>query len=117
MTVFLRWLLLPLIALIVLLFWKGSPLLIKIALLIIPLTVIIGWFVHEGGFVRGGGLATVYGLLAVIAFLICYEIGLLINRYYLVKKSISTVQDDILLFIGLGILIITVIYFLVKLSD
>lgn len=116
MTIFLRWLLLPLLGLIALLFWKGSPILIKSALLIIPLILIVGWFVHEGAFTSGGGLATAYGLLSIIAFLLCYEIGLLINRFYLTKKSIPTIQDDILLIIGLVTLIIAIVYFLIAIS-
>ena len=116
MTLLLRWLLVPIIALIALLFWKGSPLLIKSALLIIPLALIIGWFGHEGAFSGGGGLAKAYGLLALIAFLICYEIGLLFHRYYLVKKSIASAQDDVFLIIGLVLLLLSIVYFLIVIS-
>jgi hypothetical protein len=117
MTLLLRWLLLPIIVLIALLFWKGSPIIIKSALLIIPVTLIIGWFGHEGAFSGSGGLAKVYGLLALIAFLICYEIGLLINRFQMVKKSIDTTQDDILLVIALILLIVSIVYFLISISE
>ncbi len=116
MTVFLRWLLLPIIIVIGLLFWKGSPILIKSALLILPLAVIIGWFVHEGGFTSGGGLATIYGLLSILAFLLCYEIGLFIHRFYLVKKGVATNEDDLFLVIGLVILVIATIYFFISIS-
>lgn len=116
MTLLLRWLWIPIIALIALLFWKGSPIIIKAALLIIPAAGIIGWFIHEGAFSSGSGLATVYGLLALAAFLFCYEIGLLFHRFYLAKKSLDTTQDDILLTIGLVLLVISVIYFLVVIS-
>lgn len=116
MTILLRWLLLPIIALIGLLFWKGSPLIIKSTLLLIPLAGIIGWFAHEGAFSGSGGLEKVYGLLTLIAFLILYEIGMLIDRFYLVKKSISTTQDDVLLVIGLTLLIVSIVYFLILVS-
>ncbi|MEN2402124.1 hypothetical protein GKZ90_0020205 [Flavobacterium sp. MC2016-06] len=116
MTILLRWLLIPILILIVLLFWKGSPLLIKIALFIIPLAIIIGWFAHEGAFGRGGGLENLYGSLTLIVFLFCYEIGMLFHRYYLAKKNISTIEDDILLIIGLIFLIISIIYFLIAIS-
>jgi hypothetical protein len=117
MTLLLRWLLLPIIALIALLFWKGSPLLIKSTLLIIPLALIIGWFAHEGAFSGSGGLEKVYGLLTLIGFLLFYEIGMLIDRYYLVIKSISSAVDDILLIIGLVLLIVSVIYFVIIISE
>lgn len=117
MTVLLRWLLLPILALLALLFWKGSPLLIKSALLIIPVTGIVGWFVHEGALSGSGGLAKIYGLITLIGFLLIYEIGLLIDRYYLAKKSISTTQDDILLVIGLVLLIASIVNFLIAISE
>lgn len=116
MTVFLRWLLLPIIGLIALLFWKGSPILIKSLLLIFPLVLIIAWFVHEGAFSSGGGLTTIYSVLAIISFLVCYEIGLLIHRFYLIKKGVTTNEDDILLLIGLVILVIATIYFFISIS-
>jgi hypothetical protein len=116
MTLFLRWLLLPIIALIALLFWKGSPIMIKLVLLIVPLVLIVSWFAHEGAFSGSDGLATAYGLLSLMAFLFCYEIGLLFHRYYLVKKSIATAQDDILLIIGLVLLIVSLVYFLIVIS-
>jgi hypothetical protein len=116
MTLLLRWLLLPIIALIALLFWKGSPLLIKSSLLIIPLVLIVSWFAHEGAFSGSGGLAKMYGLLTLIAFLLCYEIGLLLHRFYLAKKSIDTIQDDVLLIIGLILLILSFIFFLIVIS-
>lgn len=116
MTLLLRWLLLPIIALIALLFWKGSPIMIKSALLIVPVALIVSWFAHEGAFSGSGGLAKAYGLLSLITFLLCYEIGLLFHRYYLVKKSIDTVQDDVLLIIGLVLLIISIVYFLIVIS-
>lgn len=116
MTLLLRWLLIPIIVLIGLLFWKGSPLLIKSTLLIIPLALIISWFAHEGAFSGSGGLERIYGLITVIGFLFLYEIGLLFHRYYLIKKNIATAEDDILLIIGLVLLIVSVVYFLVVLS-
>lgn len=116
MTLLLRWLLLPIIALIALLFWKGSPLLIKLTLLIVPLALIISWFAHEGAFSGGGGLAKMYGLLTIIAFLICYEIGMLINRFYLAKKSIGTMHDDILLTTGFVLLLVSIVFFLIIIS-
>lgn len=116
MTLLLRWLLIPIIALIVLLFWKGSPVMIKSTLLIVPLVLIVSWFGHEGAFSGSGGLEKVYGLLTVMVFLFCYEIGMLVNRFYLVKKSISTAQDDILLIIGLVLLLVSTIYFLISIS-
>lgn len=117
MTILLRWLLLPIIALLALLFWKGSPLLIKLTLLIIPLALIIGWFAHEGAFNGSGGLEKVYGLISLIGFLFFYEIGLLIDRYQLAKKSISTTEDDALLIIGLVLLILSIVYFLIAISE
>jgi len=116
MTLLLRWLLVPIIALIVLLFWKGSPLLIKSALLIVPLVVIISWFAHEGAFSGSGGLEKLYGILNIIAFLICYEFGMLFNRFYLAKKSIETVHDDVLLTIGAVILVLSIVYFFIIIS-
>ena len=116
MTLLLRWLLLPIIALIALLFWKGTPLIIKSTLLIIPLVGIIAWFAHEGAFSRSGGLEKIYGLLTVIGFLLLYEIGLLFDRYYLAKKSISTAEDDTLLIIALVLLIVSVVYFAIVVS-
>jgi hypothetical protein len=116
MTLLLRWLLLPIIALIVLLFWKGSPIIIKSTLLIVPLAIIVAWFAHEGAFSGSGGLERLYGILTLIAFLVCYEIGLLFNRFYLAKKSIDTMQDDILLTVGLVLLIASIIYFLILVS-
>lgn len=117
MTILLRWLLLPIIALIALLFWKGSPLLIKSTLLIVPLALIISWFAHEGAFSGSGGLEKVYGLLTVIGFLFFYEIGLLIDRYSLVKKNISTTEDNVLLVIGLVLLIAAIVSFLISISE
>jgi hypothetical protein len=116
MTLLLRWLLVPIIALIVLLFWKGSPIIIKLTLLIVPLVIIISWFAHEGAFSGSGGLAKIYGILTIIAFLVCYEVGMLFNRYYLAKKSLNTIEDDILLIIGLVVLIPSIIYFLILIS-
>lgn len=116
MTLLLRWLLIPIIALIALLFWKGSPVIIKSTLLIVPLVIIVSWFAHEGAFSGSGGLERLYGILTLIAFLICYEIGLLFNRFYLAKKSIDTMQDDVLLTIALIILIASIVYFLVLIS-
>lgn len=116
MTVLLRWLLLPILALLALLFWKGSPIIIKSALLIIPLILIVSWFVHEGALSGSGGLAKIYGLVALIAFLLCYEIGLLFHRFYLIKKSIDTIQDDVFLIIGLVLLIVSIVYFLIAIS-
>lgn len=116
MTLLLRWLLLPIIALIVLLFWKGSPIVIKSTLLIVPLAIIVAWFAQEGAFSGSGGLDRLYGILTLIAFLVCYEIGLLFNRFYLAKKSIDTMQDDILLTVGLVLLIASIIYFLILVS-
>ncbi|MFH7019031.1 hypothetical protein [Flavobacterium sp. FlaQc-47] len=116
MTLLLRWLLIPIIGLIALLFWKGSPILIKSALLIVPLALIIAWFGHEGAFSGSGGLEKLYGLLVVIAFLLCYEIGLLIHRFSLVKKNIPTIEDDILLIIGLILLIVSIVFFLIVVS-
>lgn len=116
MTVLLRWLLFPILALVALLFWKGSPLLIKSALLIIPIAGIVGWFAHEGAFSGSGGLAKIYGLVTLIGFLLVYEIGLLFDRYHLAKKSISTTQDDILLVIGLVLLIASIVNFLIAIS-
>lgn len=116
MTLLLRWLLIPILALIVLLFWKGSPIIIKSTLLILPLVLIVSWFAHEGAFSGSGGLAKVYGILTIIAFLVCYEIGMLLNRFYLAKKSIDTMQDDILLIIGLVLLIPSIIYFFILIS-
>lgn len=116
MTLLLRWLLVPIIALIVLLFWKGSPIIIKSTLLIVPLVIIISWFAHEGAFSGSGGLAKIYGILTIIAFLVCYEVGMLFNRYYLSKKSLNTIEDDILLIIGLVVLIPSIIYFLILIS-
>lgn len=117
MTLLLRWLLVPIIALIVLLFWKGSPIMIKLALLVLPLVLIVSWFAHEGAFSGSGGLAKMYGLLTAIVFLVCYEIGMLINRFYIAKKSIDTVQDDILLTIGLALLLLSIVFFLIVISD
>ncbi|TDO84213.1 hypothetical protein EV143_101659 [Flavobacterium chryseum] len=117
MTILLRWLLLPIIALLALLFWKGSPLLIKSSLLVIPLGLIIGWFAHEGAFGGSGGLEKVYGLITLIGFLFFYEIGLLIVRYQLAKKSLSTTEDDVLLIIGLVLLISSIVYFLIAISE
>jgi hypothetical protein len=116
MTLLLRWLWIPIIALIALLFWKGSPIIIKSALLIIPLAGIIGWFAHEGAFSGSGGLEKAYGLITLIGFLFFYEIGLLVHRYYIVKKSISTTEDDIFLTIGLALLIVSIVYFLIIIS-
>lgn len=116
MTLLLRWLLLPIIALIALLFWKGSPVLIKSSLLIIPLVLIISWFAHEGAFSGSGGLEKLYGILTIIAFLVCYEAGMLFNRFYLAKKSIETVHDDILLTIGAVILVLSIVYFFIIIS-
>ncbi|MCC9062037.1 hypothetical protein [Flavobacterium piscisymbiosum] len=116
MTLLLRWLLVPIIALIALLFWKGSPLLIKSALLIVPLVVIVSWFAHEGAFSGSGGLEKLYGILTIIAFLVCYEVGMLFNRFYLAKKSIETAQDDILLTIGAIILVLSIVYFFIIIS-
>lgn len=116
MTLLLRWLLVPMIALIALLFWKGSPILIKSALLIVPLVVIVSWFAHEGAFSGSGGLEKLYGILTIIAFLICYEVGMLFNRFYLAKKSIETVQDDVLLTIGAVILVLSIVYFFIIIS-
>lgn len=116
MTLLLRWLWIPIIALIVLLFWKGSPIIIKSALMIIPAALIAGWFIHEGAFSNGGGLATVYGLLTLMAFLFCYEIGLLFHRFYLVKKNMETIEDDVLLIIGLVLLLVSIVYFLIVIS-
>lgn len=116
MTLLLRWLLVPIIALIALLFWKGSPLLIKSALLIVPLVFIVSWFVHEGAFSGSGGLEKLYGILTIIAFLVCYEVGMLFNRFYLAKKSIETAQDDILLTIGAIILVLSIVYFFIIIS-
>lgn len=59
MTALLRWLLIPLLLLIGLLFWKCSPLLIKSVLLIVPVALIVGWFAHEGAFSGSGGLAKI----------------------------------------------------------
>ncbi|MBF4493742.1 hypothetical protein IRZ83_16395 [Flavobacterium sp. JLP] len=117
MTLLLRWLFIPIIVLIVLLFWKGSPLLIKSALLIVPAVGIISWFAYEGAFSGGGGLEKIYGLLTLIGFLMVYEIGMLVDRYYLVKKSISTVEDDVLLITGVVLLIASVIYFVIAISE
>lgn len=117
MTLLLRWLLVPIIALIVLLFWKGSPIMIKLALLVVPLVLIVSWFAHEGAFSGSGGLAKMYGLLTAIVFLVCYEIAMLINRFYIAKKSINTVQDDILLTIGLALLLLSIVFFLIVISD
>lgn len=117
MTLLLRWLLLPIIALIALLFWKGSPLLIKSTLLIVPLVLIVSWFAHEGAFNGSGGLAKMYGLLTIIAFLVCYEVGLLIHKFYFIKKSIETTQDNILLTIGFILLIVSIVFFLIVISD
>ncbi|KUJ59777.1 hypothetical protein AR687_21465 [Flavobacteriaceae bacterium CRH] len=116
MTLLLRWLLIPILFLIGLLFWKGSPLLIKSTLLIVPIAGIIGWFAHEGAFSGSGGLAKVYGLLTLIGFLFFYEIGLLIDRYYLAKKSVSTTEDNVLLIIGLVLLIASIVNFLIAIS-
>jgi len=116
MTLLLRWLLVPIIALIVLLFWKGSPLLIKSTLLIVPLVVIVSWFAHEGAFSGSGGLEKLYGILTIIAFLVCYEVGMLFNRFYLAKKSIETAQDDVLLTIGAIILVLSIVYFFIIIS-
>ena len=116
MTLLLRWLLVPIIALIVLLFWKGSPILIKSTLLIVPLVVIVSWFAHEGAFSGSGGLEKLYGILTIIAFLVCYEVGMLFNRFYLAKKSIETVQDDVLLTIGAIILVLSIVYFFIIIS-
>jgi len=117
MTLLLRWLLIPIIALIALLFWKGSPIIIKSALLIVPLVLIVSWFAHEGAFSGSGGLAKMYGLLTLIAFLVCYEIGLLLHRFYLAKKSLDTIQDDALLIIGLILLILSIVSFLIVISE
>ncbi|WP_264535340.1 hypothetical protein [Flavobacterium sp. N1736] len=116
MTVLLRWLLIPILALIALLFWKGSPLVIKSTLLIVPLAAIVGWFAHEGAFSGSGGLAKIYGLLALIGFLFLYEIGMLFHRYQLAKKNISTTEDTIFLLIGLVLLIVFVVNFLIAIS-
>ncbi|MFH6993199.1 hypothetical protein [Flavobacterium sp. FlaQc-48] len=116
MTLLLRWLLVPIIALIVLLFWKGSPVVIKSALLIVPLVLIVSWFAHEGAFSGNGGLARLYGLAALIAFLLCYEIGLLFHRYSLIRKNVNTVEDDVLLIIGLVLLLFSIVYFVIVLS-
>ncbi|MFQ6601261.1 hypothetical protein [Flavobacterium sp. C3NV] len=116
MTLLLRWLLVPIIALIALLFWKGSPILIKSALLIVPLVVIVSWFAHEGAFSGSGGLEKLYGILTIIAFLVCYEVGMLFNRFYLAKKSIETAQDDVLLTIGAIILVLSIVYFFIIIS-
>lgn len=116
MTLLLRWLLVSIIALIVLLFWKGSPILIKSALLIVPLVVIVSWFAHEGAFSGSGGLEKLYGILTIIAFLVCYEVGMLFNRFYLAKKSIETAQDDVLLTIGAIILVLSIVYFFIIIS-
>ncbi|WP_394776979.1 hypothetical protein [Flavobacterium sp.] len=116
MTLLLRWLLIHIIALIALLFWKGSHIMIKSALLIIPLALIIAWFGHEGAFSGSGGLEKLYGLLALIAFLLCYEIGILFHRFHLIKKNIPTTQDDVLLIIGLILLIVSIIFFLIVLK-
>ncbi|MEZ0128734.1 hypothetical protein AB9T88_02630 [Flavobacterium sp. LBUM151] len=116
MTVLIRWLSIPILLLIALLFWKGSPLVIKSSLLIIPMVVIIGWFAHEGAFSGSGGLAKIYGLLALIGFLFLYEIGMLLHRYQLVKKSINTTEDTIFLIIGLILLIISLVSFLIAIS-
>lgn len=117
MTILLRWLLIPILALIALLFWKGSPLVIKVTLLIVPLAIIIGWFAHEGAFSGSGGLAKIYGLLALIGFLILYEIGMLIDRYSLIKKNISTTENNVLLIIGLVLLIACIVNFLIAISE
>ncbi len=116
MTILLRWLLVPIIALIVLLFWKGSPILIKLTLLIVPVVGIISWFGHEGAFSGSGGLEKVYGLATLIGFLFFYEIGMLIHRYQLAHKNIGTSQDDVFLIIGLVLLIVSIVYFLVVIS-
>jgi hypothetical protein len=116
MTVLIRWLSIPILLLIALLFWKGSPFVIKSSLLIIPLVVIIGWFAREGAFSGSGGLAKIYGLLALIGFLFLYEIGMLLHRYQLVKKSISTTEDTIFLIIGLILLIVSLVSFLIAIS-
>ncbi|MDA6072664.1 hypothetical protein NJT12_23870 [Flavobacterium sp. AC] len=116
MTLLLRWLLIPIIALIILLFWKGSPIMIKSVLLIIPLILIVGWFGHEGAFTGSGGLAKAYGLLSLAVFLFCYEIGLLFHRYYLAKKDANTIEDDVLLIIGLVLLMASFVYFLIVIS-
>ena len=113
----LQWLLLPIIALIVFLFWKGSALLIKLVLLVVPLAIIIDWFVHEGAFQRnGGGLATMYGTLSIAAFLLCYEIGMLIHCFYLSHKGISTKEDGIFLMVGFALLLASIVWFLVSVS-
>jgi len=117
MTVLLRWLLIPILALIALLFWKGSPLVIKITLLIVPVVIIVSWFAHEGAFSGSGGLAKVYGLLALIGFLILYEIGILIDRYYLAKKNISTTENNVLLIIGLILLMACIVNFIIAISE
>lgn len=117
MTLLLRWLLVPIIAMIILLFWKGSPILIKSALLIVPLVLIVNWFAHEGAFSGSGGLEKLYGILTIIAFLVCYEIGMLFNRFYLAKKSIENVHDDILLTIGAVILVLSIVYFFIIISE
>lgn len=113
----LQWLLLPIIALIVFLFWKGSALLIKLVLLVVPLAIIIGWFIHEGAFRRnGGGLETMYGTLSIAAFLLCYEIGMLIHRFYLSHKGLSTKEDGIFLLVGLVLLLASIVWFMVSIS-
>jgi hypothetical protein len=117
MTVLIRWLSIPILVLIALLFWKGSPLIIKSTLLIIPVAGIIGWFAHEGAFSGSGGLAKIYGLITLIGFLFFYEIGLLIDRYYLSQKNISTREDNILLTIGLILLIAAIVNFLISISE
>ena len=116
MTVLIRWLSIPIILLIGLLFWKGSPLIIKSTLLIIPIVLIIGWFTHEGAFSGGGGLAKIYGLLTLIGFLFIYEIGMLFHRYQLSKKNISTTEDNIFLIIGLILLMASIASFLIAIS-
>ena len=113
----LQWLLVPIIALIVLLFLKGSTLLIKLVLLVVPLVVIIAWFVHEGAFRRnGGGLETMYGTLSVAAFLLCYEIGMLIHRFYLSHKELNTTEDNVFLLVGLVLLLASIVWFMVSIS-
>jgi hypothetical protein len=116
MTILLRWLAIPIIALIVLLFWKGSSLVIKLALLIVPLIGLVAWFAHEGAFDRRMGLADIYAASSIAAFLLCYETGMLIHRWVLVHKGMSTHEDNIFLIVGLVLLLTAFIYFLISIS-
>jgi type II secretory pathway component PulM len=112
------YLLIPIIVLLALLLYKGSSLIIKLTLLIVPFGILVAWFAHEGALqgTRNMGLSDMYAAFWIGVFLLCYETGILIHRWFLSHKGLNTREDNIFLAIGLVLLLASLIYFLLTFS-